>query len=293
MELTPIKYFVKLAEVLNFTEASKALFITQSTLSVSIKQLEEEVGTRLFDRIGKKVFLTEEGSLFLEYARTALVSINDGIQEINAANHIFKGKLCVGVTYSTCEILNSCIIRYTENYPEIQLTIRMSVTVEEVISGLLSNKLDIAITYKPDKLPPAINVQPLSETPLSLIVHQSHPLAGKKSIALKEISGYPFVTLLKGMHTRTMTDRLFVKNNMQVTPQVEVNDANIILEMVKTGHWISILSPLSIQNRKDCIAIPIKGKNEFLSVCILWLKGRSKQPLCQTLLNEIMDRANS
>ena len=59
MELTPIRYFVKLADVLNFTEAAKALFITQSTLSISIKQLEEEIGAKLFDRIGKKVYLTE------------------------------------------------------------------------------------------------------------------------------------------------------------------------------------------------------------------------------------------
>ena len=59
MELTPLKYFVKLADVLSFTEASKELFITQSTLSLSIKQLEEELGVTLFDRIGKKIYLTD------------------------------------------------------------------------------------------------------------------------------------------------------------------------------------------------------------------------------------------
>ena len=68
MELSQIRYFVKLAELLNFTEASKELFITQSTLSISIKQLEEELGVRLFDRIGKKVFITESGTAFLDYA---------------------------------------------------------------------------------------------------------------------------------------------------------------------------------------------------------------------------------
>lgn len=67
MELTPLKYFVKLADVLSFTEASKELFITQSTLSLSIKQLEEELGVTLFDRIGKKIYLTDAGRDFLDW----------------------------------------------------------------------------------------------------------------------------------------------------------------------------------------------------------------------------------
>lgn len=69
MELTPLKYFVKLADVLSFTEASKELFITQSTLSLSIKQLEEELGVTLFDRIGKKIYLTDAGRDFLDCSR--------------------------------------------------------------------------------------------------------------------------------------------------------------------------------------------------------------------------------
>ena len=68
MELTPLKYFVKLADVLSFTEASKELFITQSTLSLSIKQLEEELGVTLFDRIGKKIYLTDAGRWRMAYS---------------------------------------------------------------------------------------------------------------------------------------------------------------------------------------------------------------------------------
>ncbi len=289
MELTPIRYFVKLADVLNFTEAAKALFITQSTLSISIKQLEEEIGAKLFDRIGKKVYLTEEGCLFLTYAQTALTNIHDGVQEINAVNRIFKGKLRIGVTYSTAEILNSRIIQYTEKYPDVRLTIIMSTTVAEAIDGILSNKLDIAITYKPEKLLPTVAIRPLTEAPLNIIVHKNHELATRQQLSLKEICGYPFVTFLKGMHTRNMIEKLFAANDMHIVPQVEVNDTNLILEMVETGHWISILSPLSIRRRENCTAIPIADKNEILSVCIMWLKERSKQVLCQTLINEIVE----
>ena len=79
MELTPLKYFVKLADVLSFTEASKELFITQSTLSLSIKQLEEELGVTLFDRIGKKIYLTDAGRDFLDCSRKAIEEVAYGM----------------------------------------------------------------------------------------------------------------------------------------------------------------------------------------------------------------------
>ena len=118
MELTPIRYFVKLAEILNFTEAAKALFVTQSALSISIKQLEEELHCRLFERIGEKVFLTESGRIFHEYALQAISSIDNGIQKINADNNVYKGKLTIGVTFSMIELVNACVVKYTQKYPD-------------------------------------------------------------------------------------------------------------------------------------------------------------------------------
>ncbi len=287
MELTQIKYFVKLAELLNFTEAAKASFVAQSTLSISIKLLEEELGVKLFDRIGKKVYLTDSGNLFLGYARNALASLNNGVQELNAVMQVFKGKLCIGVTYSTSEILKSHLMAYTKKYPELKLSIIMFNTVEEIVNSLLANKLDLAITYKPEKPLPLVGVRPLSESPLSLIVSIDHPLAAKDKVKLKEISGYPFATFVKGMHTRSMVERLFAKNKIHIEPQIEVNDTNFILEMIATGHWISILSPISIRSHQHIKSIPIVGDQEHLSVCLMWLNGKSRQVICQTLLDEL------
>lgn len=288
MELSQIRYFVKLAELLNFTEASKELFITQSTLSISIKQLEEELGVRLFDRIGKKVFITESGTAFLDYASSALSKLNEGVQEIKALNHIYKGQLNIGVTYSTREILNSHIVDYTHKYPGIKLTVRMFNTVEEVMSSLVANRLDIAITYTPNRLPPNVEMHPLSVSPLSVIISDSHALSRQSRVSLLEMKDYQFATFLRGMHTRTMVERLLHHNNVCIEPHIEVNDTNLILEMVATGNWFSILAPLSIQNKPGCIAIPISGQEELLSVSILWLKGKSKQMMYNTFIDSII-----
>lgn len=288
MELTQIKYFVRLAEVLNFTEAAKALFVTQSALSISIKQLEEELNCRLFDRIGKKVYLTEAGKVFHEHAAKALMSIESGIQKINTDNKTYRGELVIGVTFSMMEILNSCIVKYTQKYPNVKLTVIMYATVEEVINSLQNNKLDIAVTYKPEKQLPSVMTLDLATTYLSAILSKRHPLAGKNFLTLAELCTFPFVTLLRGTHTRTVTDHLFDKNDIDMVPQIEVNETNLILNMVSTGHWFSILAPISVKRNSDCVAIPINGEKELLSVSLLWMSGKSKTPLLQTLIDEML-----
>lgn len=290
MELSQIRYFVKLAEALSFTEAAKELFITQSTLSISMKQLEDELGVQLFDRIGKKVFITDSGTTFLRYASEAMRSLNEGVQEVNALNQVFRGQMHIGVTYSTREILHAHLVDYTRAYPGIKLVVKMFNTVEEIMTGITSNSLDIAITYTPDKLPPNVAMHPLLVSPLSVVVSRNHRLANAAQVSLPEMRNYLFATFLRGMHTRAMVERIFQYNKLALEPHIEVNDTSLILEMVETGHWFSILSPISIQGRSSCVAIPISGKKEQLSVSILWLKGKSKQTIYNTFIDTIVQK---
>lgn len=288
MELSQIRYFIRLAEMLSFTEAAKASFITQSALSVSIRQLEEELGVRLFDRIGKKVFLTDYGKLFLGYARNAVDSLQDGVRELNALNNVFKGKLHIGVTYSMSELLKSHLLSFTEKYPDIRITITMFNTVEDIVQNLLSNRLDVAVTYRPEQLPSSVAVQSLSEYPLSVIVADTHPLASFKEVAPADLTSYPLATFVKGMRTRNMMDQLLDANGVKIEPHIEVNDTCFVLDLVETGNWISILAPVSLHTHPHTKAIPIKGKTENLSACVMWMKGKSKQPLYQTLINDFL-----
>lgn len=288
MELTPIRYFVKLAEILNFTEAAKALFVTQSALSISIKQLEEELHCRLFERIGKKVFLTESGRIFHEYALQAISSIDNGIQKINADNNVYKGKLTIGVTFSMIELVNACVVKYTQKYPDVKLSVIMFTTVEEIMHHLQNNTIDIAVTYKPKRQHSSILSIDLVSTHLSAILGRSHPLADRRSLTLEELRHYSFVTLLKGTHTRTMTEHFFMKNKVAIVPQIEVNDTNLILNLVSSGHWYSILSPISVKKNYDCVAIPIEGRKATLLVSLLWMNGKNKMPLFQTMVDEML-----
>src|SRR6478735_515380 len=117
MELRQLNYFVKAAEHLHFTEAAAESFVTQSTLSQQIKQLEEELGVLLFDRIGKQVRLTEAGNVFLIHARQVLLEVQKGKQAIAELNNMVTGELRIGVTYAFTSLLIPALLPFSQKYP--------------------------------------------------------------------------------------------------------------------------------------------------------------------------------
>ena len=274
MELTQLKYFIKLSEMLNFTEASKALFITQSTLSLSIKQLEDELGIPLFDRIGKRTYLTEAGKAFAESARRAVSEVDTGAQHLKEMRGIYTGKLRIGVTYSLCSVLNDCILRFVHQYPDAQLSIYYSPSVNLLAEMVANDQLDFALTYRPEKLSSLLDFSELFESPLCAIVQQHHSLAALKTITLDRLQLFPIAFLSQGIHTRVVVERMLQLNEVILKPRIEINDVSLILQMVQTGHWITILAKSVITCHADLIAIPLLAKTVTMCGCLLRVKGK-------------------
>ncbi|MDO4172628.1 MAG: LysR family transcriptional regulator, partial [Prevotellaceae bacterium] len=121
MELRQLKYFVKVADTLNFSEAAKALCVTQSTLSQQVKQLEGELGTQLLIRSSHSVTLTEAGEELLPYAQKTLHDAELCMVRINDLNQLSAGTLNIGVTYSFSPILTETLLLFMRMYPQIKL----------------------------------------------------------------------------------------------------------------------------------------------------------------------------
>jgi len=280
MELTQMKYFVKLAEELNFTEAAKKLFITQSTLSLSIKRMEEECGTPLFDRIGKGTYLTDAGRVFVEFARRAISEAEAGIRSMKEMKGIFTGRLHIGVTYSLHDILNDCILRFTERFPDACLSILESNSVKELEELVLKGELDFAFTYSSRRMSPLLSCYQLFHTPLCVIAHKNHPIASQDTIPIKELSKYPFVIFPHGIHTRMEIEQMFIRANMPVLePRIEVNDASMILRMVDTGRWLTILSKGVVAHKGSLKVIQISGTHYNLCGCLIRPKDKYQSEL--------------
>ena len=275
MELTQMKYFVKLAEELNFTEAAKKLFITQSTLSLSIKRLEEECGTPLFDRIGKGTYLTDAGRVFVEFARRSIREAEAGIRSMQEMKGIYTGKLNIGVTYSLHDILSDSILTFTEQYPDARLNIIESNSVKELEELVLKGEIDFAFTYRSRRMSPLLECVQLFETPLCVIASKEHPIASRDSVPIREIERYPFVFFPYGIHTRMQIEQMFIEANVPViVPSIEVNDASLILNLVHTGRWLTILSEDVVANKSALKALHISGTAYKLRSCLLRPKDK-------------------
>lgn len=289
MELTPLRYFVKLADVLSFTEAARELFITQSTLSQSIKQLEAELGTPLFDRVGKKVYLTDSGLDFLSHARKALEEVEYGVQHMQEMQHLYSGKVRIGVIYSFFSLLNLCVLKFTRAFPQAELSIVYSHSVFELVELINSNKLDFAMSYNPQEVTALTEQTEFARFPLCVIAHKNHPAAVRKRFSLQDLREFPVIFLEKDLYTRKVVERMLMKYKVKVKPQVEVNSTPLLLEMIRTGHWISILSQDVALSSPDLKAIPIKERAEHMHISLLSLKGKRQSLLAEKFMETLHD----
>ena len=162
MELRQLRYFVKVAETLNFSEAARSLFITQSTLSQQIRQLEDSLDTQLLNRTSHSVALTEAGEELLPYARRTLLDAELCEQRIRDLDKGLCGTLNIGVTYSFSPILTESLLTFMKEFPKVKLNILYK-PMSELMELLVSRDLDFVLAFKPNEPIPGV------ESHLSLI----------------------------------------------------------------------------------------------------------------------------
>ncbi len=287
MELRQLQYFLKAAELQNFTEASKQLFITQSTLSQQIKQLENELGMYLFDRIGKHVYLTEAGREFAPFARQTIFDANLGKQRILDLQNIRTGSLRVAVTYSLSFGLSSIVLRFMEQYPNIRLEIVYS-TASELLQMLKHREVDFVLSFKTDN-DDEIEVTDLYEIPLAVVVNKNHPLAQQESVSLQLLQQYPLVLPSEGLTARAILNKLLLENNIEIEPHLEMNDANILLQLVESSTFATVLSQATTIGRSNLKAIPIGEHKEKMTASLLTLKGAYLKAAAQAFISIIKE----
>lgn len=272
MELRQIKYYVKATELLNFTEAAKQLHITQSTLSQQIKQLEAEINVALFDRIGKRVFLTEAGYEFLPFAKQTINDTEMGMQRLLDLQGIRKGTLRIGITYSLCFGLASILLRFMKEYPNIRIEVKYN-TALDLLEMLKSRELDIVLSFDVGVQEEQVEVSNLYEVPLCAIVHKRHSIAQQKEVSIKELKNYSLVLPSVGLGARRALDEVLKTLGERLDPHLEMNDVGILLQLVESSLFTTILSQTTIIGRKELVAIPIAEQKEKMTASILTLKG--------------------
>lgn len=288
MELRQLKYFVKSAEYLNFSVAAKHLYITQSTLSQQIKQLEFELGFELFLRNSRHISLTEAGEEFLPFARKTIQDAEDGVQRLYDLQNVKVGKLRVGVTYSLSTVLTEGVMEFMKVYPEIKLEVCYK-TVNELFVLLRENKLDFILSYKPLFDAPDVDSMPLFENALAVVVSKEHPLASRKSMGLREIADLQLVLPSHDLQARMMLERLIQGKGIEYSSRLELNETNILLQMVSTGSYATILSTSAVFGNTRFKAIPIDEPGNVMEASLLSLKGAYQKSAAREFIKILLE----
>ncbi len=288
MELRQLKYFVTSAEYLNFSVAAKHLYITQSTLSQQIKQLEFNLGFELFLRNSRHISLTEAGEEFLPFARKTIQDAEDAVQRLYDLQHVKAGKLRVGVTYSLSTVLTEGVIEFMKLFPGIKLEVYYK-TVNELLELLKENKVDFVLSYKPLFDAPEVESMPLFENALALVVSKEHPLASRRKIKLQELAGLPLVLPSHDLQARMMLDRLIVGQGVELTSRLELNETNILLQMVSTGSYATILSSSAVFGNTRFKAVPIDEPGNVMEASLLRIKGAYQKAAAKEFIKILLD----
>lgn len=273
MELRQLKYFKEACELQNFSEAARVLFISQSTLSQQIKQLEEELDVLLFDRIGKRVVPTEAGKAFLPFACKSIQDAEDGRQIIRDLKGIETGSLHIGATHSLAPLLVAAMNRFAEAHPKVKIMVTIG-TSTQMMEGLKTNAFDFVLSFDSEEGWGDMERLSLFSSRLFVVMHRTHPFSGLSSITLKKLQQLDLILPEKGFATRKKVDAICRRNGLKLNVLVEINDVHIILHALAGGKWATLMSEAAVQGEKDLVCIPILCADQMSSRAYLfWPQG--------------------
>ncbi len=246
MDIKMLQTFMKVSEMHSFSRAAEVLGYTQSAVSLQIARLEEEFGTKLFDRIGHNIMLNEKGYRFLEYAQ-GVTMLTDSIKENFAENEIISGTLKIAMADSLCSaFMGKYLPLYRECYPAVNVQIRTGVT-GDMFNWLSHNEVDMIYTLD-ERIKRSDFIVMQEETiPVVFCVSQKHPLLNEKKILWEDIEKYPLYLTEAGISYRNILERKLDNMGITITPAVEMGDTEVILELVEKTDGIGFLPMFAIE----------------------------------------------
>ena len=288
MELRHLRYFVAVAEELNFTRAAERLHIGQPPLSHAIQMLEADVGARLFERTRRWVRMTEAGRLFLIDARAILSMSERAAEKARQAGRGEAGELRIGFTFSTplTPLFATVINRYRQQYPGVALRLHEMATLPQ-LDALDARTLDLGFVRPPDSvLPATVMLGVLREDRLVAVLPASLPLARKKTVAIEELKELPFVMYPAGAGTGIYPQIFRLCREAGFVPRVGqvAGEASTIIGLVAAGCGVSVLPASFDRIRMDGVRYrPLTGSAASTSL-LLAQRKRESSPLVQAFV---------
>lgn len=244
-----LKVFCSVVETKSFSKASKAMYLTQPAISLQIRALEEQLGTKLFTRSNKAVSMTKTGEILYKHAKKILSVYAAIDKEINEATGMVKGKLLIGASTTLATYyLPNIIVDFKKKYPDILIDFERGNT-QNIIDSLLKAKIDLGLV-EGEVTDQRLEVEKMDSDELLLIVSSEHPWAERRDISIHEIIDQPFIMREDGSGTRQVVEKTLQKAEIypeQLNIVMYLGSTEAIKTAVENNLGVSIISGWAIQ----------------------------------------------
>ncbi|QQZ10013.1 LysR family transcriptional regulator [Heyndrickxia vini] len=291
MELRQLHTFRTVASTLNFSRAAEALNYVPSNVTMQIKALEEELGVRLFDRLGKQLVLTTAGKRFLTHIQSVLDKLDEARSVVHDNEHL-SGTLTISANEVLCAYRLPVVFqRFRARHPGVRLIFR-SVPNLQLKQTLFDGTADVVFILDEPILSTGLEVEPLLEETFRFYTAPDHPLAKQTALQLEDFHGEVFLTNEKGCPYRTMFDRSFEKKGIDNITYLEFQSAEAIKQCAITGIGIAFLPEMTVNAevvRGELVALPWKIPDLDVYTQMLWHKDKWLSPIILSFIETVRE----
>jgi len=259
MDTTGLRTFITAAELESFSHAADQLYLTQPAVSKRVATLEGELGTPLFDRIGRRVFLTAAGRELLPRAKSILNEIEDSRRLITNLSGTVTGQLSIGTSHHIgLHRLPPILRNYSAQYPDVELDLHF-MDSEAACRAVLAGELELGIVTLPPDPIDDLKTEIIWPDPLSIVINKNHPLATQHKTKLLELANTPAILPAHGTYTRELLEQAFAPKGLTLKTGMTTNYLETIKMMVSVGLGWSVLPETMLS--KEIVALNINGIN--------------------------------
>jgi len=250
-------YFYVSARAGSISEAARELSISQSSISIQIKQFEESLGHRLLDRVKRGVELTESGQIVFQYAERVFYDVSELQEALEAIEYRIRGSISIGAVGSIgIYVLPEVVKLFNESYPEARIAIDLR-SSRELVEAVRTGRIDLAILIAARRYEGLTGLH-LRKNKMFLVAPPDHPILASKEITPAHLEAYPFIGYEEGMESRMMTDALFRRMSLSIEYAMESSNVASIKRMVMAGLGLAILPETVVGDeiRRDLLVRP-------------------------------------
>ncbi|WP_229106836.1 LysR substrate-binding domain-containing protein [Paenibacillus sp. 1001270B_150601_E10] len=289
-----LKMFITVAEQRHFSRAADILHLTQPTVSMRIRQLEEQIGVTLFERSPKRVELTPAGHIMLKHARDSVQSMEQALQDVERLSKEVTGELTIGASFTIGEyLLPYWIATFSELFPNVQIRVSIKNTndiVQDVYDHLLDGGFVEGRVRRKD-----MQIKRFAEDDLVLVAGTTHPLAIYSTVQLEQLGRETWIVREPGSGTRSYSDQFMEQHDLEITKLFEFGSNQGVKEAVRAGLGLAILSKHVVSRELESgelRALHVIGEKFVRPLTIVERKGNVPSLAWEQLLHVAQSSVN-